>query len=338
MDYTATYSPEDNKLRLYASGRLPADLYARVRAAGFIWAPKQGLFVAPAWSPDREDLLIELCGAIGDEDTSLVDRAEQRAERFEEYSDHRAEDADRASEAVKSITSGIPLGQPILVGHHSEKHARKDAERIENGMRKAVKMWETSKYWTSRAAGALRHAKYKELPRTRARRIKTIEASKRKTERTLAEAIKRYNAWVKISTMEGADIVFTEDATGWNTAQKFAYMIANYHSHFTAQHPTSQEANKKALEIWGHGFSAYDFLTKKEFIGCPFETLSPKQVADLYLQITKDPSIPGSDSHRWIQHFPMKRPCSKNREQATWSPKSRDRHNFQFATIAHLKG
>jgi hypothetical protein len=35
---TATYSPEDNKLRLYAVSRLPRDLYDRVKAAGFIWA------------------------------------------------------------------------------------------------------------------------------------------------------------------------------------------------------------------------------------------------------------------------------------------------------------
>ena len=48
--YTATYSPEDNKLRLYPSGRLPGDTYARVKAAGFKWAPKQQLFVAPAWA------------------------------------------------------------------------------------------------------------------------------------------------------------------------------------------------------------------------------------------------------------------------------------------------
>ena len=31
MHYTATYSPEDNKLRLYADSRLPRDLYDRVR-------------------------------------------------------------------------------------------------------------------------------------------------------------------------------------------------------------------------------------------------------------------------------------------------------------------
>jgi hypothetical protein len=42
-------------------------------------------------------------------------------------------------------------------------------------MRKAVRMWETADYWKSRAAGAIRHAKYKERPDVRARRIKTIE-------------------------------------------------------------------------------------------------------------------------------------------------------------------
>jgi len=55
--YSATYSPEDNKLRLCASSRLDPDLYAGVRAAGFIWAPKQGIFVAPMWTPEREDFL-----------------------------------------------------------------------------------------------------------------------------------------------------------------------------------------------------------------------------------------------------------------------------------------
>ncbi len=116
MNYTATYSPEDNKLRLYTSTRLDAETYARVKAAGFSYAPKQELFFTPMWTPQREDLLLELCGEIGDEDTSLVERAEQRSERFSEYSDKRAEDADRAHQTVNRITDGIPLGQPILIG------------------------------------------------------------------------------------------------------------------------------------------------------------------------------------------------------------------------------
>ena len=176
MEHSATYSPEDNKLRLYPVCRLDPDEYLKVKAAGFSWAPKQELFVAPTWTPARENLLLEMCGEIGDEDTSLVDRAEQRAERFAGYSDSRKADAERAHEAVSAIADGIPMGQPILVGHHSEKHARRDADKIQNGMRRAGKMWEQANYWKSRAAGAIRAAKYKELPAVRARRIKGIEA------------------------------------------------------------------------------------------------------------------------------------------------------------------
>lgn len=197
MGHTATYSPEDNKLRLYPACRLSQSEYERVKAAGFKWAPKQELFVAPMWTPAREDLLLELCDEIGDEDTSLADRAEDRAGRFDEYSHNNAQRAESVHKAVSAICDNIPLGQPILVGHHSERHARKDAQRIENGMRKAVKMWDTAQYWASRAQGAIRAAKYKELPAVRARRIKGLEADKRKQERNLQEAQKFLDLWSK---------------------------------------------------------------------------------------------------------------------------------------------
>jgi hypothetical protein len=192
---TATYSPDDNKLRLYALSRLDTQTYERLKAAGFKWAPRQQLFFAPMWTPGREDLLMELCGEIGDEDKSLVERAEERAERFGQYSEHRAQDSDAAHRAVHAIAYNIPLGQPVLVGHHSERHHRKDIERIDNGMRRAVKMWETAQYWKARAAGALQHAKYKELPVVRRRRIKTLEAEMRKQERYIDEAQNHLTLW-----------------------------------------------------------------------------------------------------------------------------------------------
>ena len=192
---SASYDPADNKLRLRSLYRLDEETYKRVKAAGFIWAPKQDLFVAPMWTPERADLLTELCGDIGDEDTSLVDRAEERAERFEDYSDKRESDAHAARAAVDRIADGIPMGQPILVGHHSERHARRDAERIRSGMAKAVKMWETSQYWERRAAGALAHAKYKELPAVRQRRIKGLEADRRRNVRRLQDSKSFENLW-----------------------------------------------------------------------------------------------------------------------------------------------
>jgi protein-L-isoaspartate O-methyltransferase len=204
MHYTATYSPEDNKLRLYATARLPAEVYARVKAAGFVWAPKQELFVAPIWTPEREDLLTDLTGEIDDEDTSLVERQEERAERFGEYQEKRADDAERAHAAVAQVADAIPLGQPILVGHHSQHRAERDAERIENGMRKAVRMWQTAEYWKDRAAGAIRHAKYKELPAVRARRIKGLEAERRKHEKDRAELERLLRFWSGTPTREEA--------------------------------------------------------------------------------------------------------------------------------------
>lgn len=198
MKYHATYSPEDNKLRLYASARLDRELYERVKAAGFRWAPVQECFVAPMWTPERAELCEELAGEIGDEDRTLMDRAEDRAERFDGYSENRARDANAAREAVDSIAQRFELGQPILIGHHSERKARRDAEKIENGMRRAVKMWETSQYWQDRAASAIRHARYKERPDVRARRIRNIEADLRKVEKSIAAARVNIRIWTDL--------------------------------------------------------------------------------------------------------------------------------------------
>ncbi len=302
---TATYSPEDNKLRLYPDGRLPQDIYERVKAAGFAWAPKQELFVAGMWTPGRFDLLVELCGEVGDEDTSLVERAEERSERFEGYSERRAADGDAAESQANLLSRRFEGGQPILVGHHSERGARKAAEKIENNLHKALKMWETSAYWRDRAAGAIAHAKYKELPDVRARRIKKLESELRKTERDLAEAKKRYAAWQSVANMDGADEIIPDDGQNMNAAQRLAYTLANYGgSGWNAYHPTCEEVNAKAREIWGHGFSAYDFLTKTEFVGLPFPKLTPRQVATLYVETFRNPNDGDSSSvHRWIEHY-----------------------------------
>jgi phospholipid N-methyltransferase len=205
--FDATYDPADDKLRLRASSRIDAETYSRVKAAGFGWAPRQDLFYA-VWTPAREDLLVELAGDIGDEETSLEERAAQRAERFEGYKGKRAADAEQARKAVSAIADGIPLGQPILVGHHSERHARKDAEKIESGMRKVVKLWDTSQYWQDRAAGAIAHARYLEQPAVRARRIKKLEAELRGCRRDTDKAETALELWaVEPLTLERAKAI-----------------------------------------------------------------------------------------------------------------------------------
>jgi hypothetical protein len=96
---------------------------------------------------------------------------------------------------VERLAAMIPPGQPILVGHHSERRARRDALRIENGMKRAVMLFERAEYWEERARSALLHAKYKERPDVRWRRIKKIEADLRKAEKTIAQSQKYLTMW-----------------------------------------------------------------------------------------------------------------------------------------------
>lgn len=200
---TATYSPDDNKLRISPLSRLSAEDYQAAKQAGYRWAPMQKVFYT-TWTPHAEDFAIKLCGEIEDDDKTLQQRAEERAERFEHYGENRTRDAEQAHAGVKAITSNIPLGQPILIGHHSERRARKDAERIENGMRKAVKLWDTADYWKERAAAALGHVLYSERMDVRARRIKGLESDLRKQLRIKQEAQGFAGQWQKVDDREKA--------------------------------------------------------------------------------------------------------------------------------------
>lgn len=241
MTHTATYSPDDDKLRLYPAARLDAETYQLVHGAGFRWAPRQELFVAPAWSPFREDVLLKLCGEIEDDDKSLVDRADERAGRFEEYAVSRRDEGDAAFDASRRLADSIPLGQPILVGHHSEGRARRDAERIASMSMAGVRLWKTASYWETRAAAARDHAKYKQQPQVRARRIKKLETELRGFQRRRDAAGDALRAWR------------TEGLT-----REQALQIANEHHYHSfsfslAEYPREAPANlyEGPMSLWG---------------------------------------------------------------------------------------
>lgn len=286
MHHTATYSPEDNKLRLYPAHRLSADEYARVKAAGFAWAPKQEIFVAPMWTPEREDIAREFAGEIGDEDSSLMDRAEDRADRFEGYQERRTEDAERAREAVSEIAGRFEFGQPILIGHHSQRQAERDKERIEAGMRKAIKAWETAEYWQRRAAAAVRHAKYKERPDVRARRIKTIEADRRKIERHLKDQANEAILWGLVDQPEK----WKPRADGtMPTREERAYYIAG-----------RMRDGHVMTDDHGRRWSAYDIFRPAEerYQNCP--ALS---VDEALAKLAENRAAYQAIASRWLAHY-----------------------------------
>lgn len=79
------------------------------------------------------------------------ERQEARAERYREYADNADRRATAAFNASNAAVEGIPLGQPILVGHHSEKAHRKALERSNDAMCRSVRESEKAAYYRQKA-------------------------------------------------------------------------------------------------------------------------------------------------------------------------------------------
>jgi len=81
---------------------------------------------------------------------------EDKIERRRIHFEHRAEQCKRIAELrskrAREMASVIPFGQPILVGHHSEKRDRAYRAKIENGHRAAYELYKKAEYYAGRAA------------------------------------------------------------------------------------------------------------------------------------------------------------------------------------------
>jgi len=65
--------------------------------------------------------------------TARIERMRKRAERLSAASEG-------AHASAQQIADRIPMGQPILVGHHSERRHRRDIDRIQHGFSKAFEL------------------------------------------------------------------------------------------------------------------------------------------------------------------------------------------------------
>lgn len=82
------------------------------------------------------------------------EKKERRIERYNELAHKHSEAAESRYSSYKSISSHIPLGQPILVGHHSERGHRADIKRMDNHLSKMSQHMDTAKYYENRAQAA----------------------------------------------------------------------------------------------------------------------------------------------------------------------------------------
>lgn len=85
------------------------------------------------------------------------ERKQQRIEYAKQQASKNEQAADSHYNAAKAISDFIPPGQPILVGHHSEKRHRRDLEKIDNQMRKSRQATEKDAYYEDKATTIEQH-------------------------------------------------------------------------------------------------------------------------------------------------------------------------------------
>ena len=80
------------------------------------------------------------------------ERQANRLQAFQRLAAKNEQDSTSAYQNAYKLGSVIPMGQPILVGHHSEGAHRAQLKRIDNAMRKSVECDKKASYYESKAA------------------------------------------------------------------------------------------------------------------------------------------------------------------------------------------
>lgn len=84
------------------------------------------------------------------------ERLERRQEKREDWAASRDAKATADFNRARGYTEGIPFGQPILVGHHSEKRHRRALENSDKAMRRASESSSMAEHHRSKADGLAR--------------------------------------------------------------------------------------------------------------------------------------------------------------------------------------
>ncbi|CAE6969818.1 Domain of unknown function (DUF3560) (plasmid) [Vibrio sp. B1ASS3] len=102
----------------------------------------------PEPTPPTDETKTRKVSSLGDYQErieSKKDRLEARAEKAQAQSNTRFETAHQ-------LGNVLPFGQPILVGHHSERKHRRLIENIDNNMRKSIEAQDKANYLEAKAA------------------------------------------------------------------------------------------------------------------------------------------------------------------------------------------
>ena len=82
------------------------------------------------------------------------EKQEDKAERYAELADKAKKEAASTLDRAREMADVIPFGQPILVGHYSEKGDRNFRDRIDRTFKKGFELGEKAEYYAEKAERA----------------------------------------------------------------------------------------------------------------------------------------------------------------------------------------
>jgi len=115
-----------------------------------------------------------------------AERLEGRHEALERKAGRQFAERERRFAAADEIARRRPFGQPIIVGHYSERGARADQRRIETNMDKGCEAGHLAAEYQRRADAVGKAESYREQPQVIIRRIEKNEAELRSAQRSRA--------------------------------------------------------------------------------------------------------------------------------------------------------
>lgn len=182
---SATYNKATGWMAISFSSIPAPELRQEMKANGFRYNPVRKQWVAK-WYPYREELAKKYAGDI--EQVDIKPNWAAKAEHAASMAEKHIEKSEDIHDRAHKLSDAIPFGQPILVGHHSERHHRSDINKIDSWHRKGVEEYEIAQKYADRAERYGKKATG-ESPGLIYRRIQKLEADKRKMERNKAEAV-----------------------------------------------------------------------------------------------------------------------------------------------------
>jgi hypothetical protein len=140
------------------------------------------------WHDPTEELLEAIAHygktTFADRVDSAKARSAKRTDRYRTYSENASARSEAAHDRFRAILDPIPFGQPILVGHYSERKHRRTLEKADNALRSAVEEADKAKYYRGRALSSSFKAEDKDVAFMH-RRLKEAEAERRVCQRHL---------------------------------------------------------------------------------------------------------------------------------------------------------